>query len=228
MVELVEKIIVDTHSRAWIALSIGGCGILARAFIGRHLREEREDRSLALEFAYHVLHAIGFSFSHERVITPQILVDVADVVIRDPEHVGFICTTWQCLPEKVEICSVGSCTVLAFEGDTIQKVIAPHNVNELLQSQGTQLQMHESVRGGIVTHVLGSKSNKGSCSVDDVKVARIPLLPTTTIAMIEHWQLAEDIMQRAVPANELLSFIESWDLLAKRVRTSVLISLVRK
>lgn len=223
MVELVEKIIVDTHSRAWIALSMGGCGILAHALIGRHLREGREDRSIALEFAYHVLHSIGFSFSPERVITPQILIDAADAVIRDSEHVGFICTTWQCLSENVEICSVGSCTVLAFEEDTIQKVIAPHNVNELLRSQGKEY--HPS--GGIVTRVLGSKNNKNSCSVDDVRVARVPLSPTTTIAVIEHWRLAEDIIQQRVLRNELSSFIESWDLLAKRVRTSVLISLVR-
>jgi len=174
--------------------------------------------------AHRVLCEIGLSLAHERIPTPQILVDAAAALNDGTTHVDLLCTTWQCLSEEVEICSVGSSTVLAFEEDTIQKVIAPHNINELLRSQGKEYHP----RGGITTHALGSKNNQGSCSVDDVRVARVPLSPTTTIAVIEHWRLAEDIIQQRVLRNELSSFIESWDLLAKRVRTSVLISLVRK
>lgn len=118
---------------------------------------------------------------------------------------------------------MGSNTVLLYEEDTIQKVIAPHNINEKLKSQGISTQERQSVSLGIATHALTSKKIKdgGLCGVDDVRVARIPLSPTTTIAIIANWRLAEDILERAVPRNELSSFIEA------RIRqtTSVLLSL---
>jgi hypothetical protein len=219
--ELVEKIILETRSgRAWIALSIGGCGILAHAGIGRHLREHQEERSIALKFTSRVLHALGDSPANERLSTPQILVDTAVAVIDDPQHVGLFCATWQCMPEGVEICSVGTSSVLVFEGDdAIQEAIDPHSVNTFLRNKGLSI---DPVRGGrIPTHALGGPN---SCTVDDVRVTHVPFLPTTTIAIIEDRRLADNIMQTAVPRNELPSFIEAWAPPGKRIRTSVLIS----
>jgi hypothetical protein len=144
---------------------------------------------------------------------------MAAEVIDDPEHVDLICTTWQSVPEAVEICSIGTTSVLVFEGDTIREVITPHSVKELLRSQG--IEMH-GPQGRLPTRVLGGKN---SCSVEDVRVALVPLLPTTTIAVIEDRRLADDLLQHAVPRNELASFIESWDPPGKRIRTSVLISM---
>jgi hypothetical protein len=222
--ELVEKIVLQTHHNVWAAFSIRGCGILTRAMIGKHDGDHMETRRTALAFAYQVVRAIGLCFGDERVPTPQILIDAADVAIEDTKRAGLMCTTWQYLPEGVEICSVGSNTVLIYEENTIRKAIAPHTIHELLQSQGIQIQEYES-KGGLVTHMLGSQKNSKSCRVDDVRVALVPLLPTTTIAIIANWRLAEDILRYAVPRNELSSFIESWDVFAVKQRTSVLISL---
>jgi hypothetical protein len=220
--ELVEKIILETRSgRAWIALSIGGCGILAKASIGRHLREHQEERSIALQFASRVLYALGSSSADERPPTSQILVDTAVAVIDDPQHVGLFCTTWQCIPVGVEICSVGTNSVLVFEGDdAIQEAVDPHSINTVRRNKGLPV---DPIRGGrIPTHALGGQN---SCTVDDVRVARIPLLPTTTIAIVENRRLADAIIERAVPRNELPSFIEAWTHSGKTIRTSVLISL---
>ncbi len=220
MIEPVEKIILETRLRVWVACSVGGCGILAHAMVGRHDGDHMESRGTALAFAHSVVYKIGLSSSHEDLSTPQILVDTADEVIDDPEHIYLLCTTWRCLPEGVEICSVGANSVLVFEGDVIREAIIPHSINALLQSQGQS--PVGNFQGQIATHALGGK--KG-CKVDDVRVANIPLLPTTTLAIIEDRRLADDIIQHAVPRNDLPSFIEGWDPPGKRIRTSVLISL---
>jgi hypothetical protein len=222
--ELVEKIILETRSgRAWVALSIGGCGILAYANIGRHLRGHQEERSIALTFASSVLYALEASSVDSRPSTPQILANTADAVIDEPEHVSLVCTTWKCLPGGIELCSIGANTVLAFEGETIRQIIAPDTVCELLKSQGKP-----SVHGP-TTHIamkaLGSKKNSGSATSEDVRVAVVPLLPTTIIAVIGHVQLAEDIIAEHVPGHKLSSFIEAWDREAKKARTSILLSL---
>jgi hypothetical protein len=145
-----------------------------------------------------------------------------------PLRFPLTCTTWQSLPEGVEICSVGANTVLVFEGNTIRKVIAPHTHYERLQSQGCQIPSPSTSLRAITTHVLGAKNSNGSCNTEDVRVAVIPLLPTTTIAIIGNFQIADDIIQQHVSRNNLSSFIKSWDRWAKKVRTSVLISLERK
>lgn len=221
--EIVEKIILETRIGVWVALSVGGCGILARAKVGRHDEEYRESRSIALAFAHRVVHTIGLSRPQSRVPTPQILIDAADEVISDAELTALLCTTWQYVSDTIEICSVGSNSVLVFEGNTIEEVVTAHTINELLRSQGAQ--GDTSIRGRIVTHTLGAKNSKQSCRIDDVRVAHIPLLPTTTIAIIEDRRLADAILNRAVPGNELFSFIESWKPQGTRIRTSVLLSL---
>ncbi|GHO61286.1 hypothetical protein KSC_001780 [Ktedonobacter sp. SOSP1-52] len=218
--EFVEKMILERRPTVWVALSSGGCGILTRAMVGKHDEDFTEARHTGLAFAYRVIEAIGFASSPNRVSTSQILVDTADTVINDPEHVCLVGTTWQCLPEGVEICSVGTTSVLVFEGDIFREVIIPHSATEFLRSQGHQV--NDSRYGMIDTHALGG--TKG-CSVDNVRVARVPLFPTTTIAIIQDRRLANTIMQLAVPRNELPSFIEAWAPPGKQNRTSVLISL---
>lgn len=219
--EPVERIVLETRSPRWVALSVGCGGILTRALIGRHAKKYRESEGVALAFASSVVQEVGCSFSPNQRSTPQILIDAADGVIDDPEHVALLCTTWKYLPERVEICSVGSNFVLVFEEDTIREAFIPHTVNELLKSQG---QIPDSSHRMQLTHALGSKRSEKSCHMDDVRVALISLLPTTTIAVIGEPLLAEAILKRSVPRNQLSSFIESWDLRRKR-RTSVLISL---
>ncbi len=220
MIEPVEKIILETRLRVWVACSAGGSGILAHAMVGKHDGDYMESRGTALAFAHSVLYKIGLSSSHKDLPTPQILVNTAAEVINDPEHVYLLCTIWRCLPEGVEICSVGTNSVLVFEGDSIREVITPHSVSAILQSQGRQ--SNDPKYGMYTTHALG---HRNGCSMEDVRIARIPLLSTTTIAIIADRRLADDIIQHAVSQNELPSFIESWDSPGKRIRTSVLISL---
>lgn len=216
---------LSTPPRGWVVLNISGCGILVRAMIGRHEAKYQESRSIALAFASHVMQAIGLSPFQERASTSQILVEAADAVINDPEHVALLCTIWQHVPEGVEICSVGSNSVLIFEKDTVREVIAPHTVNELLRRQGKALSPIHRMH---VTYVLGSRKYQDSCRSEDVRVALIPLLPTTTIAILEDPLLADALLEHPVPRNELFSFIEAWEYPpgrpAKR-KTSVLISL---
>lgn len=217
--ELVEKVILETRLNVGVVLSISGCGILARAMVGKHDENFREARSTGLAFAHRVVSTIGLSGSHDRISTPQILVDTAAEVIEDPKHVGVMCTTWRCLPEGVEICSVGTNSVLVFEGDIIREAVTPHSIRELLRSRGIET---HSPKGRMPTLALDDGSH---CKVEDVRVALVPLLPTTTIAVIEDRRLADDILQHAVPRNDLSSFIESWTPQGKKIRTSVLISL---
>ena len=132
MIELTEKIILDTYSRPHVALSIGGCGILTEAMTwrdgygGGHDENHVRSRSFALAFAHRVLCEIGLPPAHEQIPTPQILVDAAVALNDGTTHLALTCTTWQALPEGVEICSVGASTVLVLERETIRKVIAPH------------------------------------------------------------------------------------------------------
>jgi|SRR5579885_1874522 hypothetical protein len=222
---LTETIILETQEPQWVVFSIGGCGILVRAMIGRHEAKYQESQGVALAFAYHVMQAIGLSPLQERASTPQILVEAADAVINDPEHMALLCTTWQRVPEGVEICSVGSNSVLVFEKDTVREAITPHTINELLRRQG---KVPSPIHRMHVTHVLGSRKYQDSCRVEDVRVALIPLLSTTTIAITEEPLLADALLEHPIPRNELFSFVEKWEYppgrLAKR-KTSVLISL---
>jgi hypothetical protein len=220
--EPIEKIILATQQPGWVAFSIGGCGILTCALVGRHQKEYQESQRIALAFAYHVVQAVSFSLLHNPVSTPQILVDAADTVIDDPEHVFLIGTTWQYLSGEVEICSVGSNSVLVFEGQTIREVIAPQNVSELLRKQG---QMPDLKYRYQVTHVLGSRKSKKSCLTNDIRITRIPLLPNTTLAVVVNRLLVEAMMEQAIPGSELFSFIEKWNPPGKKRSTSVLISL---
>lgn len=224
--ELVEKMLLETRPIPWVALSMGGCGILARALVwrdgygGGHDEHSMGTRRSALTFAHRVLSAIGLPAPYERGLTPQILVDAATALNDGPTHVALYCTTWQCVPEGLEICSVGSNSVLIFEESGIQEMIVPHSINTLLQSQGRG-QVSDS-RGRIATHALGGTHG---CGVDDVRVARIPLVSTTTIAIIADRRLVDAIIEQGVPRDELPSFIEAWTPSGKRIRTSVLVSL---
>ena len=223
--ELVEKIMLENRSgRAWIALSIGGCGMLAHASIGRHLRAHGEERGIALKFAYQVLHMLGTVPADERPPTPQILVDAAAATIDDPEHVCLLCTTWQSVPGGVEICSVGATSVLVFEDDCIKEVVTRHTVSEILRLRGEPMSDLPGAQG-VPTHALEGRSSQTACRVDDVRVAIVPLKPSTIVAVIEDWRLASDIKRRAVPGDRLPAFIEAWDPPGKKIRTSVLISL---
>jgi len=208
----------------WIALSIGGCGILARTLMGRHQEEYLETQRIAMMFAHRVIEAVGFSLDQELSI-PQILVDAADAVIEDPKDVSLLCAIWHCLSEEVEICSVGSNEVLVSEQESVRKAFTSHSVNELVRSWG---QVPQPTHRMQVTHALGARKNQKSCHVDDVRVARIPLLPTTTIMITEEPLLANALLERPAPRNELFSFIKAWEYPpghpAKR-KTSVLISL---
>ena len=62
----------------------------------------------------------------------------------------------------MEICLIGTSTVLVVEGETIQKVIAPHNVDELLKSQGGPILFRSSANTDIPLKSLGSKKNNRS------------------------------------------------------------------
>ncbi|HEU5376784.1 MAG TPA: hypothetical protein VFV38_15215 [Ktedonobacteraceae bacterium] len=215
----IEKIFLETRPPECVALSIGGCGILTRALVGRHAMRYRESQSIALAFAHVVVQALGFSPSSERLSTPQILVDAADAVIDDPEHVFLLGTAWRYQPEGVEICSVGSNSVLVFEQDTVREVIVPHTINELLKRRGQEPEPKSRMQ---VTHVLGSKRGQESCHTNDVRVALIPWLPTTMIAVIEERLLADAILEGTIPRNQLSSYIEMWE--PPQRKTSILIS----
>jgi hypothetical protein len=124
------------------------------------------------------------------------------------------------MPEGVEICSMGATSVLVFEGDDVKEVITRHTVSEIQRRQGSPVS-DSPLAEMVSTYALGGRN---SCSVDDVSVALVPLLLTTTIAVIEDRRLAKDIIGLAVPKDELPSFIEAWNPPGKRIRTSVLIS----
>lgn len=224
--EFVEKILLETRPTPWVALSIGGCGILTRALAwrdsygGGHDEYYMRARSFAFAFAHDVMSAIGLSAPHEQHPTPQVLVEAATALNDGLTHVALYCTTWQWVPAGLEICSVGSNSVLIFEDSNIREVVVPNSINALLQRQGHD-QVHDS-RGQIATHALGGPHG---CSVDEVSIARIPFAPTTTIAIIQDRRLVDAIRERSVPRDALPSFIEAWAPSGKRIRTSVLISL---
>lgn len=224
--EPIEKIFLNTPPRGWVVLSIGGCGILARTLMGRHQEEYLETQGVAMMFAHRVIEAVGFSLDQELSI-PQILVDMADAVIEDPKDVSLLCTIWRYLSEEVEICSVGSNEVLVFEHESVRKAFTSHSIgeSEMVRSQGLVV---PPIHRRQITHALGSRKNQKSCHVDDVRVTRIPLLPTTTIMVTEEPLLADALLGHPVPRNELFSFIEAWEYPpgrpAKR-KTSVIISL---
>jgi hypothetical protein len=220
---LKESILLDTRDHAHVALSIRGSGILTKALIGR-LGGYEEAQRTAIDFAYRVVRAIGLSFADgERLPTPQILVDAADAVITDP-LASLTCTTWKWLAEGIEVCSIGANTVLLFQENTIRQLIAPHTVYELLKSQGGPLPSLHLGSAHVPLKALGLKKHSQIGTVEDIRVAVVPLYPTSTLAVIEEPCLAEEIVEQQVPRQDLASFIESWDGLAKKLRTSVLIS----
>lgn len=150
--EFVEKVILETQLTVGVVLSMGGYGILTHAIVGKHDEDYMEARSVGLAFAHRVIQAVGFVSSPNRISTPQILVSTADAVINDLEHVCLLCTTWQRFPEGIEICSVGTNSVLVFEGDSFREAIVPHSAQNFLRSQGYQ--GGASRYGMITTHAL--------------------------------------------------------------------------
>ena len=103
----------------------------------------------------------------------------------------------------------------------MQEAVVPHSVaNGFLQKYGQPVS--DPTKGRIATHVLGGRN---SCSVDDVRVARVPLSATTTIAIIVDRRLVDTIIEQNVSRHDLPSFIEGWMPRGRRNRTSVLISL---
>jgi hypothetical protein len=219
----IEKVVLETRASEWVVCSIGSCGILTRALIGRHAKEYGESKGRALTFAHQAVRAIGLVPAHDRLSTSQILVDLADVLVDDPEHVQFLATTWQYLPEGVEICSVGSNAVLVIEGESARDVVTPHTVIELLRRQGHVLNPGERKRHRMqVTHALGAKTNQRSCRVEDVQVALVPWFPSVVIAICEERLLADMLLAYPKSGPEISSFIEAWSYSGRR--TSVLIS----
>ncbi|GHO48678.1 hypothetical protein KSX_68410 [Ktedonospora formicarum] len=218
----VEKISLETQQFKWSVLSTGNCGILVKPLIGRHEREYHENQRLGLAFAHHVIQQLDGDPSSERLSTPQLLLDAADAVITDPDFMFLLMTTWRYVPEGVEICSVGANTVLVFEQDTIEEVIVPHTALEWLKQQGQSI--HAPLFANPVTHMLGSRKSQKSCRIEDIRVALVPLLPTTTIAIIAEQLLVEAIQEQRIPRNELSSFIETWSPPGRMRTTSVLIS----
>ncbi len=224
--EPIEKIFLNTPPRGWVVLSIGGCGVLTRTLMRRHQEEYMETQRIAMAFASRIVEAVGFSLD-QQLSTSQILVDMADAVIEDPKDVSLLCTIWRYLAEEVEICSVGSNEVLVFEQERVRKAFASHSISEseIVRNQGLVV---PPIHRRQITHALGSRKNEKSCHTGDVRVARIPLLPTTTILITEEPLMADALLEHPVPRNELFSFVEKWEYppgrLAKR-KTSVLISL---
>lgn len=219
----IEKVILETRAPERVVCSIGNGGIFTRALIGRHARKYRESQDIALEFAHQAVRAVGLVPAHERTATAQILVDLADALIDDPKHVQFLATTWQYLPEGVEICSVGSNSVLVVEGERVREAVTPHTVIDLLRHQGYTLNPEERKRHRMqLTRALGSRANQWSCQVNEVQVALIPWVPAATIVICEERLLADALLERPVPGHEIPSFIEAWK--RPRGKTCVLIS----
>ncbi len=224
--EPIEKIFLNTPPRGWVVLSIGGCGVLAQTLMGSYVKEYMESQKVAMRFAHRAIEAVGFS-PDQALSTLQILVETADAVIEDPERVFLHGTIWRYLSEEVEVCSVGSNEVLVFEQGNVRKALTSHSISEseMVRSQGLVV---PPIHRRQVTHTLGSRKNQKSCQAEDVRVARIPLLSTTTIMITEEPLLADALLAHPVPRNELFSFIEGWEYPpgrpAKR-KTSVLISL---
>lgn len=120
---LTEHILLDVHLSTYIAMSLRGTGILAKALVGRHERRA-EERRTALAFATQVIQAFSVPSATEQPSTPQILVEAADAVITDPLSL-LTCTSWRWLPEGMEICSIGANCVLLCQGGTTRLIIAP-------------------------------------------------------------------------------------------------------
>ncbi|HLG78444.1 MAG TPA: hypothetical protein VKX46_18660 [Ktedonobacteraceae bacterium] len=218
-----ERVILEAYSPEWIVCSIGTCGILTRALVGKLGREYHESQRLALEFAHQVVRAVGIVPPDERVSTPHILVEAADALIDDPEHILLLATTWRYLPEGIEICSAGSNSVLLVEGTMMREVITPHTVLAQLQSQGYQLSFKQKMQiRNQLTRSLGSRKNRLRCRADEVQMALVSWSPGTTIAIFEDRLLVEDLLEHPVPRSELSSFIDAWP--HPRGKTSVLIS----
>lgn len=222
-VNLREHILLDTNVSLHVALSVRGSGILAKALAGKY-DGRLQERAMLLAFAYRVVSSIGLLPADERQPTPQILVDAADTVIADQEA-SLTCTTWKWLPEGMELCSIGANTVLVSDGTMIRQVIAPQTAYELLKSQGEPLPSRSLPSAHIAVKALGPKLHPLSGTVEDVRVAIVPFSSRSTIAIVEDVQVAQDILKQQVSGSELPSFIQTWDQKAKKVATSVLISL---
>ncbi|EFH84876.1 hypothetical protein [Ktedonobacter racemifer] len=69
--EFVEKMLLERRTTVWVALSIGGCGILTRAMVGKHDEDFTETQRTGMTFAYRVIEAIGFTSSPNCASTPS-------------------------------------------------------------------------------------------------------------------------------------------------------------
>ncbi|GCE12000.1 hypothetical protein [Tengunoibacter tsumagoiensis] len=211
----IGKFFVEMNYDTWIVMNVGECGIIARAVYGNKWTE----RSAGISFASRVLQEISSLEKDERGQTPRILINTALAVNVLPES-GFICTTWQCFPDFIEICSVGTNSILMSNSSIMQEAITRHSVDHLLNYDEPQRDLRWR---NTITHILG---NENGCHIEDIRVFRTPLLQDTKIAIIVERRLAYDIIKQKISPQNLSSFIDNWSCPpGRKNRTSVLLSL---
>ncbi|GCE12008.1 hypothetical protein [Tengunoibacter tsumagoiensis] len=212
--------IVEKTIRRWIVVNMAEHGIFVRAIYGNMWRE----RHAGLAFASRVLQEVSWLESHERGQTPRILIDTARATNVEPQG-GFICTTWQCFPDSIEICSVGTNAVLVGDANGMQEALVRHSGDEVIKQdaikRGERLQYANLFHRFTVTHVLGSE--KG-CKIEDIRVVQIPLVQDTVIGILSDHEIASEAVRQKIPGSQLFSFIQDWTPIERVERTSVVIS----
>ena len=202
--QTVEQIRIEKHSQHWMVMSSSGCGILASAVIGRHWMQYHEGQRRGLAFASAVLQAMHAQPPQAPSLTPHLLLDSADTLIDDPKRLLFMCTTWQYLEEGVEICSIGTNTVLTMGPEGSHVVIAPHSVNEILKSEG---QAPHRLAQYQITRALGSSN----CTIEDIRTVLVPFTPGTTLVMVIEPFFGDALLDHPVSTQELDAFVGEWN-----------------
>ncbi len=221
-VEFIEQILVETREHRWVTLSLGGCGILTRAFIGRHALVYNEAQRIGMRFAQQVMQGLVNVPPEERLPTPQILEEAAEAVIEDPGHVFFFVTTWCARPEGIEVCSIGVATVLVLEGGQVREVVPSSERLAQLRQIGDPYQLQVWY---LLGDALGARRNRQQgLHRDPIECVTIPLTPATTVAIVTDRRLAAAILKQQVGREQLLSFIKTWPFPAGKYRTCVLLS----
>ncbi|GCE12001.1 hypothetical protein [Tengunoibacter tsumagoiensis] len=217
---IITQSIVEKTISGWIVVDMAEHGIVVRAIYGNMWT----GRHAGLAFASRVLQEVSWLESHERGQTPRILIDTARATNVEPQG-GFICTTWQCFPDSIEICSVGTNTVLVGDANGMQEVLVRHSIDEVIKQDAIK-------RGELpkdayhfyrffATHVLGDK--KG-CMIEDIRVVQIPLVQDTVIGILSDHEIASEAVRQKIPGFQLFSFIQDWTPIERVERTSVVIS----
>ncbi|GCE12019.1 hypothetical protein [Tengunoibacter tsumagoiensis] len=216
---IVTHSIVEKTIRRWIVVNMAEHGIVVRAIYGNMWT----GRHAGLAFASRVLQEVSWLESHERGQTPRILIDTARATNVEPQG-GFICTTWQCFPDSIEICSVGTNTVLVGDANGMQEVLVRHSIDEAIKQDGIindERQKAIRFHRFTTTHVLGGE--KG-CTIEDIRVVQIPLVQDTVIGILGDNVIASEAVRQKIPGSQLFSFIQDWTPIERVERTSVVIS----